>query len=172
MHALSFLCVINMLMSDDEVLFFCTVCLTLTRSTFHKKHFITQLSYRSGVLCGRQSISSIKTSKWNRIRNRLGCRLSTAALWRARLMKSDSSVTFYLSSCCKSTGSGCYQPHNLTPDPLWSTSCLNPVLHTSHISSPSHYLLFATHAHATAACFAAVPKLFRLFLISLSQLIT
>jgi len=36
---------------------------------------------------------------------------------------------------------------------------------TSYISSPSHCLFFATHAHTIAACFAVVP---RLLLASLS----
>ena len=42
----------------------------------------------------------------------------------------------------------------------------DPLLHTPHISSPNHHLLFATHAHTITACFAIVPMLSQLFLIS------
>jgi len=31
-----------------------------------------------------------------------------------------------------------------------------PPIHTPYISSPNHYLLFATHAHTIATCFAVV----------------
>ena len=31
-------------------------------------------------------------------------------------------------------------------------------LHTPYISSPNHCLLFATHAHTIAACFAVIPE--------------
>jgi len=49
---------------------------------------------------------------------------------------------------------------------LWA---LDPALHPACISSPSHHLLFATHAHTnTAACSAVIPMLCHLFLISLS----
>ena len=34
---------------------------------------------------------------------------------------------------------------------------LDPQLHTPHISSPNHHLLFTAHAHTNAACFAAIP---------------
>ena len=44
---------------------------------------------------------------------------------------------------------------------------LEPLLHTPCFSSPSH-LLFATHARTFTACFAVVPRLYSLFLISLS----
>jgi len=45
----------------------------------------------------------------------------------------------------------------------------NPPLCTEYISSPNCCLLFATHAHTIAACFAVVPRLCRLFLVSLSM---
>ena len=45
---------------------------------------------------------------------------------------------------------------------------LDPLLHTLCISSPSHHLIFATHAHTITACFVVVPVLCHLFLISLS----
>jgi len=47
-------------------------------------------------------------------------------------------------------------------------------LHTAHISSPSHCLLFAAHAHTISACFAVVPSCWestRLFMISFVSLI-
>jgi len=47
----------------------------------------------------------------------------------------------------------------------------NPPFHTPYISSPNHCLLFATHAHTIAACFAIVLRLCHVFL-ALCQLIT
>jgi len=41
-------------------------------------------------------------------------------------------------------------------------------LHTPYISSSTHCLLFATHAHTIAACFAVLPRLCHLILVSLS----
>jgi len=41
---------------------------------------------------------------------------------------------------------------------------------TSYISSPNHYLLFATHAHTIATCFAVVLRLCHLNLVCLSTL--
>jgi len=38
---------------------------------------------------------------------------------------------------------------------------------TSYISSPNHFLLFATHDHTIATCFAVVPRLYHLILVSL-----
>ena len=49
-------------------------------------------------------------------------------------------------------------PHGLGPPP-----------HTPYISSPNQCLLFAKHAHTIAVCFAVVPKLYHLFLISQSK---
>ena len=46
----------------------------------------------------------------------------------------------------------------------------HPPLHTPYISSPNHYLLFAAHAHTIATCFAVVPRLCHLILVSLSTL--
>jgi len=43
-------------------------------------------------------------------------------------------------------------------------------LHTPYISSPNHCLLFAAHAHTIATCFAVVPRLCHLILVSLSTL--
>ena len=45
---------------------------------------------------------------------------------------------------------------------------LDPELHTSYISSPSHHHLVAAHAHTNAACSAAKPMLRHLYLVSLS----
>ena len=61
--------------------------------------------------------------------------------------------------------------HNLCPGFFWSTSwygTLHFILHT-YISSPNHYLLFATHAHTIATCFAVVPILHHLILVSLNH---
>ena len=44
----------------------------------------------------------------------------------------------------------------------------NPLLHVPYISSPNYYLHFTTHTHNIAMCFAVVPVLCRLFLLSLS----
>jgi len=43
-----------------------------------------------------------------------------------------------------------------------------PSPHTPYISSPNQCLLFATHAYTIAACFPVVPRLYHLFLVSLS----
>jgi len=43
---------------------------------------------------------------------------------------------------------------------------LHPPLHTPYISSPSHSLLFAAHAHTITTCFAVVPRLYHLILVS------
>jgi len=40
----------------------------------------------------------------------------------------------------------------------------HPPLHTPYISSPNHCLLFATHAHTIATCFAILPRLCHLSL--------
>jgi len=48
---------------------------------------------------------------------------------------------------------------------VWS-----PPPHIPYISSPNHCLLFAAHAHTIAACFALVPRLYHLFLVSFSTL--
>jgi len=63
--------------------------------------------------------------------------------------------------------------HNLsgTASPLWSTSwsgALHFILHK--FFSPNQCLLFATHSHTIATCFTVVPKLYHLFLVSLSTL--
>jgi len=43
-------------------------------------------------------------------------------------------------------------------------------IHTPYISLPNHCLLFATHAHTIATCFAVVLRLCHLILVSLSTL--
>jgi len=45
-----------------------------------------------------------------------------------------------------------------------------PPLHTPFIYSPNHCLLFATHARTITTCFAVVPRLCRLILVSLPTL--
>ena len=57
------------------------------------------------------------------------------------------------------------------PQPLSSSSLVfllvwDPLLQTAYISSPNHNL-FAVHAHTITACFAVVPMLCHLFLISI-----
>ena len=47
----------------------------------------------------------------------------------------------------------------------------HPTFHTPYISSRNHYLLFATHTHTMATCFAVVPRLCHLNLVSLSTLL-
>jgi len=44
----------------------------------------------------------------------------------------------------------------------------HPPLHTPYISSSNYCLLFAAHAHTIATCFAVVPRLCHLILVSLS----
>jgi len=46
----------------------------------------------------------------------------------------------------------------------------HPPLHTPNISSSNHCLLFAANAHTIATCFAVVPRLCHLILVSLSTL--
>jgi len=50
---------------------------------------------------------------------------------------------------------------------VWS-----PPPHIPYISSPNQCLLFATHAHTIAACFAVVPQLNHLFLASTQRQLT
>jgi len=45
----------------------------------------------------------------------------------------------------------------------------HPQLQTPYISSPKHCLLFTAHAHTTTNCFAVVPRLCHLILVSLSN---
>jgi len=61
--------------------------------------------------------------------------------------------------------------NNLSPRPLWSTSwsgAIDLILHTFLHQTKS--LLFTTHAHTITTCFAVVPILYHLFLVSLSTL--
>jgi len=63
--------------------------------------------------------------------------------------------------------------NNLSPSFLWSRGRplgLAHLLHTSYISSPNHCLLFTAHARTIATCFAVVPRLCDLILLSLSNL--
>jgi len=46
----------------------------------------------------------------------------------------------------------------------------HPQLHTPYISSHNHCLLFAAHANTITTCFAVVPRLCHLILVSLSIL--
>ena len=67
-----------------------------------------------------------------------------------------------------------YVPHSLFPQYLSNFSLVyllawHPPLHTVYISSPNHCLLFAAHVLTIATCFAVVPRLYHLILVSLSQ---
>jgi len=66
-------------------------------------------------------------------------------------------------------------PDNIFPQSLSNFSLVyllawHPPLHTLYISSSNHRLLFATHAHTITVCFAVVPRLCHLLLVSLSTL--
>jgi len=58
--------------------------------------------------------------------------------------------------------------HNLSKFSL--VLAWHPPLHTPYISSPNCCLFFATHDHTIAACFAVLPRLCHLILVSLSTL--
>ena len=62
-------------------------------------------------------------------------------------------------------------PQSLSKFSLVYLLAWHPPLHTPYISSPHHYLLFATHAHTIATCFAVVLRLCHLILVSLSTLL-
>jgi len=62
-------------------------------------------------------------------------------------------------------------PQSLSKFSLVYLLAWHPPLHTPYISSPNHYPLFATHAHTIATCFAVVPRLCHLILVSLSTLL-
>ena len=63
--------------------------------------------------------------------------------------------------------------YSLSPQSLSNFSLVillawHPPLHTPYISSPNYCPLFATHTHTMANCFAVVPTLRHLILVSLS----
>jgi len=68
-----------------------------------------------------------------------------------------------------------YMPDSLFPQSLSKFSLVylpawHLPLHTPYISSSNHCPLFAAHAHSITTCFAVVPRLCHLILISLSTL--
>jgi len=68
-----------------------------------------------------------------------------------------------------------YIPHSLFPQSLSKFSLVYllawyPQLHTPFISSPNHSLFFSTHAHTIATCYAVVPRLCHLIVVSLTTL--
>ena len=82
----------------------------------------------------------------------------------------STSSIYYISISCSF-----YMLHSLFAQPLSKFSLVyllvwNPPIHTPYISSPNHCLLFTTHAHTIATCFAVVPRLCHLFLVALSTL--
>jgi len=60
-------------------------------------------------------------------------------------------------------------PHSLSKFSFVYLLAWHPAFHTPYISSPNRCLLFATHAHTIATCFAVVPRLCHLILVSLSH---
>ena len=58
--------------------------------------------------------------------------------------------------------------HNLSKSSLVCLLVWNPALHTPYIFSPNHWLLFAAHVHTITTCFAVVPGLCHLILVSFS----
>jgi len=60
--------------------------------------------------------------------------------------------------------------HNHSKFSLVCLLAWHPPLHTPYITSPNQCLLFAAHAHIIAACFAVVPRLCYLILVSLLTL--
>jgi len=58
--------------------------------------------------------------------------------------------------------------YNLSMSSLVYLLVWSPPPHIPYISSPNHCLLFATHAHIVATCFAVVSILYHLFLVFLS----
>jgi len=66
-----------------------------------------------------------------------------------------------------------YLPDSVFPQSLFKFSLVyllawHPQLHTPYVSSSNHCLLFAAHAQTIATCFAVVPRLCHLILVSLS----
>ena len=70
--------------------------------------------------------------------------------------------------------SSIYVPDSLFPKSLSKFSLVyllawHSPLHTLYISAPNHCLLFTAYAHTIATCFAVVPRLCHVILVSLSQ---
>ena len=68
-----------------------------------------------------------------------------------------------------------YMPDNLFPQTVSKFSLVylfiwHPPLHTPYISSRNHCLPSTTHAHTITTCFAVLPRLCHLILVSLSTL--
>jgi len=69
-----------------------------------------------------------------------------------------------------------YVPDSVFPQSISKFSLVyllawHPPLHTPYISSPNRCLLFEAHAHTIATCFAVVPNLCHLILVSLNPLL-
>jgi len=60
-------------------------------------------------------------------------------------------------------------PQSLSKFSLVYLLAWHPPLHTPYISSTNHYLLFTTHAHTIATCFAVVARFCHLILVSLNR---
>ena len=61
--------------------------------------------------------------------------------------------------------------HNLSTSSLVYLLVWSPPPHIPYISSPNQCLLFATHAHTIATCFAVASRLYNLFLVFLNSLL-
>ena len=61
-------------------------------------------------------------------------------------------------------------PQSLSKFSLGYLLAWHSPLHTPYISSPNHCLIFAAYAHTIATCFAIIPRLCHLVLVSLSTL--
>jgi len=60
--------------------------------------------------------------------------------------------------------------HNFSPSFLWSTCWLSTLHFTLHTFLHPITVFFVAHAHTIATCFAVVPRLCHLILVSLSTL--
>jgi len=59
-----------------------------------------------------------------------------------------------------------FVPQSLSKFSLASLLVWHHPLHTTYVFSPNHCLLFTAHAHTIATCFAVVPRLCHLILVS------
>jgi len=112
----------------------------------------------------------------------------TGTMWVIRYQKKHSPTHTYRGHQISVSASSIYYDpwhppysihvlYSLFPQSLFEFSLVylmawHPPLHTPYISSPNHYLLFVAHAHTITTCFAVVPRLCHLILVSLSQLFT
>jgi len=77
------------------------------------------------------------------------------------LLRSIASSLFNLRNVCDSLSAQSLSKSSLVNLLVW-----HPPLHTPYISSSNHCLLFATHSHTIATCFAVVLRLCHVILVS------